>query len=145
MKVQDLLRKKDGVVYSVKPDQTVYEAIEKMANYNVGALLVLEKGKLIGIISERDYRNKVILKGRTSKETPVKDIMTCELITVSPYDKIRTCMELMTENRIRHLPVLKEWNVEGVISIGDVVKAVIQDQKVEIDSLREYISTGYMQ
>ncbi len=145
MRVKDLLRKKGNAIYSIKPDNTVYEAIEKMADLNVGALLVMEDNHLAGIISERDYRNKVILKGRTSKTTFVRDIMTSELVTVKPTDEIGTCMQLMTDQHIRHLPVVESDDVIGVISIGDVVKAVIEDQKVEINSLKDYISTGYMQ
>lgn len=145
MRVKDLLRKKGNAIYSIKPDNTVYEAIEKMADLNVGALLVMEDNHLAGIISERDYRNKVILKGRTSKTTFVRDIMTSELIIVKATDEIGTCMQLMTDQHIRHLPVMESDDVIGVISIGDVVKAVIEDQKVEIDSLKDYISTGYMQ
>lgn len=144
MRVKDLLRRKSNTIYSIEPDKTVYEAIEKMADLNVGALLVMEDNHLAGIISERDYRNKVILKGRTSKTTLVHEIMTSKLITVKATDEIGTCMQLMTDQRIRHLPVMENDSVIGVISIGDVVKAIIEDQKVEIDSLKDYISTGYM-
>lgn len=143
MTVKDLISKKGNQVYSVDPDQTVYEAIEKMAEKNVGALLVVKDQKLAGIISERDYRNKVILKGKTSKGTAVKEIMVDKVVFVKPMDTIRLCMQLMTDKKIRHLPVLDDEKILGVISIGDVVKSVIQDQKTEIDSLRNYISSGY--
>lgn len=145
MQVKDILRKKSSDIYSIAPKSTVYEAIEQMAEKNVGALLVMQNDRLEGIISERDYRNKVILKGRTSKTTPVRDIMTSDLITVKPADNIHTCMELMTENHIRHLPVMDEGKLVGVISIGDVVKSVIEAQKAEIESMRDYITTGYRQ
>ncbi len=143
MQVKELLNQKGRDIYSVTPDETVYNAIEKMAELNIGALLVLNDGKLVGIISERDYRNKVILKGRTSKETKVKEIMTETVIRVAPTDTINLCMQLMTENKIRHLPVLDDERVVGVISIGDVVKTVIAKQKVEINTLRDYIGGGY--
>ena len=145
MRVKDLLRKKSNNIHFINPDNTVYEAIKKMADLNIGALLVMEDRHLMGIISERDYRNKVILKGRTSKTTLVREIMTSELITVKVTDQINICMQLMTDQHIRHLPVLENSSVVGVISIGDVVKAIIEDQKVEINSLKDYISTGYMQ
>lgn len=143
MQVKEILNQKGRDVFSVKPDDSVYNAIAKMAEYNIGALLVMENGNLAGIISERDYRNKVILKGRTSKTTSVKEIMTDEVIRVHPSDTVNLCMQLMTDKKIRHLPVVDEDKVIGVISIGDVVKTVIAKQKVEIDSLRDYIGGGY--
>lgn len=143
MKVKDLLKEKGTEVYATGPDSTVYEAIAKMAELNIGALLVLEDAKLAGIISERDYRNKVILKGRTSKTTRVREIMTEKVYRVEPQDSINLCMQLMTEKKIRHLPVVKQGKVIGVISIGDVVKSIIKTQKVDIDSLRDYIGGGY--
>ncbi|MBD3615111.1 MAG: CBS domain-containing protein [Gracilimonas sp.] len=143
MQVKEILNQKGRDIYSVQPDETVYKAIEKMAEYNIGALLVMESGKLTGIVSERDYRNKVILKGRTSKTTAVKEIMTEEVIRVTSSDTVNLCMQLMTDKKIRHLPVVDEEKVVGVISIGDVVKTVIAKQKVEINSLRDYIGGGY--
>lgn len=143
MQVKEILNQKGRDIYSVKPDDTVYNAIAKMAEYNIGALLVMENGTLAGIISERDYRNKVILEGRTSKTTSVKEIMTDKVIRVNPSDTINLCMQLMTDKKIRHLPVVDDDKVVGVISIGDVVKTVIAKQKVEIDSLRDYIGGGY--
>jgi len=144
MQVRDLLKWKGDAVYAVKPTDSVYNAIEKMAELNIGAMVVLNGEKLAGIISERDYRNKVILKGRTSKETEVLEIMTDQVFCVKPEDSVNLCMKLMTEQKIRHLPVInKEEKVVGVISIGDVVKTVIEKQKIEIDSLRNFISGGY--
>lgn len=144
MKVKDLLNEKGAEVYSTSPDETVYNAISKMADLNIGALLVMEgENQLTGIISERDYRNKVILKGRTSKSTKVREIMTDKVIRVEPEDSINLCMQLMTEKKIRHLPVVAQKRVVGVISIGDVVKTIIKSQKGEIDSLRDYIGGGY--
>lgn len=142
MKVKDILDKKGTEIYSVNPDESVLDAISKMADLNIGALLVMKGTSLVGIISERDYRNKIILKGRTSKDTPVSKIMVDQVVGVKPSDNINLCMQLMTNKKIRHLPVLEDNKVVGVISIGDVVKAVIQSQKSEIDSLRNYITTG---
>lgn len=142
MQVKEILSQKGREIYSVEPDETVYHAIEKMAERNIGALLVMKDGNLEGIISERDYRNKVILEGRTSKTTTVKEIMTSRVIRVNSTDTINLCMQLMTENKIRHLPVVDDGQVVGVISIGDVVKTVIANQKSEINSLRSYIGSG---
>lgn len=143
MEIRDLLNKKGKEVYHVSPDTTVYEAISKMSEYDVGALLVLEDDKLCGLISERDYRNKVILKGRTSKDTPVGDIMSTKLITITPKDSVENCMHLMTDKRVRHLPVMDDDQVVGVISIGDIVKSIIDKQKEEIEDLKGYISGNY--
>ncbi len=142
MNVSSLLSKKGTEIYSADPNSTVYDAIEKMASLDVGALVVLDGDKLAGIISERDYRNKVILKGRSSKTTDVKEIMSDKVVCVAPDDSVNLCMQLMTDKRIRHLPVLEDEKVVGVISIGDVVKSVIENQKSEIDSLRDYIAGG---
>lgn len=143
MLVKNILASKEKVIYSVKPTDTVYDAIAKMAEHNIGALLIMEGDKLVGILSERDYRNKVILKGRTSKTTQVSEIMVDKVVFVKPDDSINLCMQLMTDNRFRHLPVLVGDTVVGMLSIGDVVKSVIQGQKVEIDSLRDFITGGY--
>ena len=143
MKVKDLLNQKGSEVYSIGKDDTVYDAIAKMSDLNVGALLVMQDNRLIGIISERDYRNKVILKGRTSKNTRVQEIMTDKVIRVTSSDSMNLCMQLMSEKKIRHLPVVDDDKVIGVISIGDVIKSIIKSQKVEIDSLRDYIGGGY--
>jgi CBS domain-containing protein len=142
MKVKDILDKKGTEIYSVSPDESVLEAISIMAELNIGALVVMKDDTLVGIISERDYRNKIILKGRTSKDTAVSEIMVDKVICVEPSDNLNLCMQLMTSKKIRHLPVLENHKLVGVISIGDVVKAVIESQKNEIDSLRNYITTG---
>lgn len=144
MLISDILKDKGHDVFSIAPDKTVYEAIEKMADKNIGALLVMDNQKLAGIISERDYRNKVILKGRRSKTTHVREIMTAEVYYITPEDTIDTGMQLMTNNKFRHLPVLDtDKNVVGVVSIGDLVKAIISKQKGEISHLRHYISGTY--
>lgn len=143
MLIRSILNDKGTQVYDVGPENTVYEAIEKMADKDIGALLVTEDTKLRGIITERDYRNKVILKGRASKTTKVKEIMTSDLYTVSPSDTVETCMALMTNGKFRHLPVLDNDRITGVVSIGDLVKAVITKQKVEIHNLRDYITGTY--
>ncbi len=143
MLIRQILNYKGTEVFHTGPDNTVYEAIEKMADKDIGALLVMEGENMRGIITERDYRNKVILKGRTSKTTPVKEIMSTDLYTVKPSDTVETCMALMTDRKFRHLPVLEDGKVVGVISIGDLVKAVITKQKVEIHNLRDYITGTY--
>lgn len=143
MLVNDILKTKGKQVYHIHPDETVFKAIERMADKNIGALLVMEGDELRGIISERDYRNKVILKGRTSRETMVKEIMTENVYGVSPRESVEECMALMTDKKIRHLPVIKKAKVVGVISIGDLVKSIISHQKVEIEHLRNYIHGTY--
>jgi len=146
MNVKTILRKKGRVVYHTQPESTVYEAIELMSDKGIGALLVLdEDNDLCGIISERDYRDKVILKGRTSKTTKVKEIMTSNVHWVTPDETIKECMAVMTDNKFRHLPVLEAGEVVGVISIGDLVKEIISNQKVEIDHLKSYIGGSYPQ
>jgi len=143
MLIRNILNEKGTEVFDIGPEDTVYEAIEKMADKDIGALLVMEGDKLRGIITERDYRNKVILKGRRSKTTAVREIMTSNLYTVEPTDTVDTCMALMTDRKFRHLPVMEDGKVTGVISIGDLVKAVITKQKVEIHNLRDYIAGSY--
>lgn len=144
MLVKNILQTKGTTVFHISPDETVFKAIEKMASKNIGALLVLDgDGELVGIITERDYRNRVILKGRTSKETPVRDIMSTGLYCVKPTEKVETCMALMTDRKIRHLPVVEDDELKGIVSIGDLVKAVITKQKVEIHNLRDYITGTY--
>lgn len=143
MIVRDILREKGDQIYYVGPDATVYDAIEKMADKDIGALLVLENHELVGIITERDYRNKVILKGRTSKTTPVRDIMTSEVFCVSPDESVESCLTLMTHKKFRHLPVMESDTIAGIVSIGDLVKAVISQQEVEIYHLRHYIKGTY--
>jgi CBS domain-containing protein len=138
--VGQLLSLKGTDVFSVEPQDSVLRAIEVMATRHVGALLVMSQGSLIGIISERDYARKVILKNRSSHDTPVSDIMTSPAISVTPDDTVRRCMELMTEGRFRHLPVVNAGRVVGMLSIGDLVKAVIQEQTEHIEQLERYIA-----
>ncbi|MEX1062364.1 MAG: CBS domain-containing protein [Balneolaceae bacterium] len=143
MQVQDILTKKGTEVYHIIPVATVFDAISLMSTYNVGALLVMETDELLGILSDKDYRNKIILKGRTSRDTLVKEIMTAGPITVTPDESVETCMTIMTEKKIRHLPVMEGSRVKGVVSIGDMVKSIIDQQKAEINDLRHYISGSY--
>jgi CBS domain-containing protein len=137
--VRQLLDRKGRALYSVTPEDPVLEAIRLMAERHVGALLVMQGEELIGIVSERDYARKVILLGRSSDSTPVSQIMSSPVHTVSPDQSVQDCMRLMTERRIRHLPVLDRGRVAGVISIGDLVKAVMEDQQHTIEQLETYI------
>jgi CBS domain-containing protein len=138
--VNHLLELKRGDVLAVSPHDSVLRAIEIMATNHVGALLVMEAGELLGVVSERDYARKVILMNRASRDTPVGDIMSAPPITVAPEHTVHHCMELMTEKRIRHLPVLREGRVVGILSIGDLVKAVIDEQSRRIEALEGYIA-----
>lgn len=140
--VAQMLEAKGGEVWAVAPSSTVYEALQLMAAKSVGAVLVLDGSKLVGILSERDYARKVILLDRSSKDTPVSDIMTSLVVVVPPAHSIEACMELMTERRIRHLPVVDGDEVVGVVSIGDVVKAVLSDREFMIEQLERYIQGG---
>lgn len=137
--VKHLLEGKSGAIHSIGPDNPVLDAIRLMADKHVGALLVMRGDEMIGIVSERDYARKVILKGRSSADTPVSEIMTAPVISVAPGDSAHRCMRLMTDMRIRHLPVLDSGKVVGMLSIGDLVKAVIDEQAAELEQLQRYI------
>ena len=138
--IQHLLDAKGREIISIEPNASVLDAIRLMADKSVGSLLVMQAGKLAGIVTERDYARKVIIKGRSSENTEVGEIMTSELVTASPEHTVNHCMEVMTEKKIRHLPVLDDDAVVGMISIGDLVQAIISDQKEEIEHLEHYIS-----
>lgn len=138
--IRQLLNSKGHDVWSVGPGASVFEAIEIMADKGVGALVVLEDGKLVGILSERDYARKVVLKERASKQTPVDEIMTREVVYALPGQTVEECLAVMTEKRIRHLPVLDGDKLVGIISIGDLVKSVIAEQQHVIEQLEHYIS-----
>lgn len=140
MKVADILQKKGSNVFSVTRDTTVLEAIKLLSEKNIGALPVIEEGKLLGIFSERDYARKIILKGKTSNDTPVQEVMTENPFTVGPGQTLEDCMTLMSDKHIRNLPVIQEHTVVGMISVSDVVTAIIQSQRETIDHLKNYIS-----
>lgn len=137
--VKQLLEQKGHDVFCISPDAWVYDAIKMMAEKGVGALVVTEDGNLVGIISERDYARKVILKGKSSRETPIKDIMITKVVVTDNTKTVEECMALMSEKRIRHLPVMEDGKLNGIISIGDLVKAIIAEQKFVIDQLENYI------
>ncbi len=140
--VYDVLRRKGSGVIAVHPESTVFEALQTLAENNVGAVLVLEDQRLVGILSERDYARQVILKGKTSRDTPVCEIMTTSVVCVHPEHTIEECMALMTDKRFRHLPVVANDRLLGVLSIGDVVKALLDEQAFRIEQLEMYIASG---
>ena len=137
--VRDVLREKGAHVYTTSPDTTVYEALMVMNENDVGALVVFEKGEMVGIISERDYARKMILRGKHSQDTPVAEIMTTQVITVTPDQNLEACMELISGKRIRHLPVIEKTEVVGIISIGDIVRGIITHKESVIEQLEKYI------
>ena len=138
--IRQLLEEKGSSVWSTSPETSVYDALLLLAEKNIGALLVLQSGELVGIVSERDYARKVVLHGKVSMKTPVREIMTEEVITVSPQITIKEAMALMTGKHIRHLPVIEGTKIAGLISIGDLVKSIIADQEFMINQLENYIS-----
>jgi CBS domain-containing protein len=138
--VSQLLDVKGRQIFSITPDEPVLRAMQVMATQKIGALLVLDRGELVGVVSERDYARKVILMNRSSRDTPVRDIMTSPVISVLPTDSVHHCMQLMTERRVRHLPVVVGGKVQGLLSIGDLVKALLQDQSEQIQQLQSYIA-----
>jgi len=138
-----ILKNKGCNLWSIDPEATIYDAIAMMAEKSIGALVVISEGKLVGIVSERDYARKVILQGRSSKDTRVREIMTSSVITVTPQNTVDECMRIITNRRVRHLPVLAGDEVIGVVSIGDLVRAIIAEQAATIDHLHSYIAGRY--
>jgi len=138
--ISSLLHQKTSVLWSVTPDTTVFDAIRLMAEKNIGALPVLAAERLVGVFTERDYTRKVALMGKTSKETRVREVIAREILTVTPDDSVEDCMRLMTENRVRHLPVVEGMNVIGIVSIGDLVNWIISAQNATIEQMEQYIA-----
>ncbi len=138
--ISEILSYKGTAVWSISPDATVYEAIELMAEKNVGAVLVTERDKLVGIISERDYTRKVVLKGKSSRTAKVKEILSSDIIHINPSHTVEECMRLMTDHHVRHLPVLEDGRIVGIVSIGDLVNWIISAQHTAISQLQTYIS-----
>ena len=139
--VRQLLEAKSPSTQTIAPDAPVLDALRLMAEHGIGAVLVMEGRHLVGILSERDYARKVVLHGRSSADTPVRDIMSVDVVTATLHDSSDKCMQLMTDRRIRHLPVMDGGDVVGIVSIGDLVKAVIEDQQAELESLQRYIAS----
>ncbi|CAN5647158.1 CBS domain-containing protein [soil metagenome] len=139
--VKHILETKGGDIWHIEPEKSVLDAIKLMAEKKIGALLVMQDERLVGIVSERDYARKVILQGKSSRETPVNEIMTAEVFSIEPLETVEDCMKLMTDKRIRHLPVLENEKVVGVLSIGDLVKAIIAEQEFTIRQLENYITS----
>ncbi|MET0061192.1 MAG: CBS domain-containing protein [Candidatus Thiodiazotropha endolucinida] len=139
--VNQLLQRKGYDIETTDPNATVFEALQSMADHEIGSLVVVEDKKIVGLFSERDYARNIILKGRTSKETRVKEIMSSQVLVVNPEQTTEECMAIMTEKRIRHLPVMKDNELVGIISIGDLVKAIIEEQQFVIEQLVSYISS----
>ena len=141
--IKELLRKKSGDIWSISPHASVYQALELMAQKDVGALLVIENDKLVGIFSERDYARKVILKGKASRETAVSELMTKSVYYVTPDNTLEEAMALMTSKHIRHLPIMNQGKLLSIVTLGDVVKRIISEQKLTIDELENYLTGGY--
>ncbi len=141
--ISAILREKGAVIHSISPEATVFDAIQTMDDRNVGALLVISGDRLVGIISERDYTRKIALKGKQSKQTPVSEIMFAPVISATEESSVEECMRLMTEHRIRHLPILEMGRVVGVVSIGDLINWIIKTQREALNSLEDYISGKY--
>lgn len=141
--VEKLLKIKGNHTWSIRPQATVFEALQKMADKEAGALLVIEDEKLVGIFTERDYARKLVLKGRFSRDTAVSELMTQDVLYVEPHNSIEDCMVLMTNKRVRHLPVMDNERLVGIVTIGDVVKQVISEQESKIAQLEKYIAGGY--
>ncbi len=140
--VKQLLEFKGRGIVTIEPDRTVYEALERLAARGIGALLVIENGRLVGLFSERDYARKVVLKGKSSKDTLIRDIMIQDLICVKPETSVDECMTLMTEERVRHLPVLDKGELIGIVTIGDAVRQIISERDFTIRQLEQYIASG---
>lgn len=140
--VRQVLEDKGYAVETIAPQASVYEALQKMANRELGALVVFEEGEICGLLSERDYARKLVLQGKSSKDTPVQEVMTRRVITVEPQQTVEACMVLMTDKHIRHLPVIEDGRLIGIVSIGDIVKAVIEAQRLTIEELETYITSG---
>jgi CBS domain-containing protein len=140
--ISSLLYHKTSAVWTIAPEATVFEAIKLMADKNIGSLLVTSGSRLVGIFTERDYTRKIALQGKSSKQTQVWEIMPKDVVTVTPDDSVENCMKLMTENRVRHLPVLDGVNVVGIISIGDLVNWIISTQNAAIEQMEQYIAGG---
>ena len=141
--INEVLASKEGQLWTIPPETTVFEAIQLMAERNIGAVLVMDGPVLIGLMTERDYTRKVALKGKSSKETRVREIVGASPLTVTPHHTVEHCMRLMTENRVRHLPVLRDGNIIGIVSIGDLVNWIIRAQNAAITQLEGYISGHY--
>jgi CBS domain-containing protein len=141
-KVSQLLEGKGSTVWTIRPDQTVFEALQLMAEKEVGALVVVNGSEVVGILSERDYARKVILKGVSSKETPVRDIMSTKVVYIRPEQRVEECLALMTDKHCRHLPVMDEGKLIGIVSIGDAVKSIIASKEFMIGQLENYIRSG---
>ncbi len=141
--IKELLKKKSGDIWSISPETSVYQALELMAQKEVGALLVIENDKLVGIFSERDYARKIILKGKASKDTAVGELMTTSVYYVTPDNTLEEAMALMTSKHIRHLPIMNQGKLVSIVTLGDVVKKIISEQKLTIDELENYVTGGY--